>query len=242
MIIRPAENSNHLLLITQPDHAALAAACMAAWQGDGFPASERRDEVLFATLHHDDGWLDVDTAPLVSEADGRLLDFISAPDEVRLAIWPRAVERLQSSPYVAALVAQHALQIYEPYRRTMAAAGFFDRLEALRERHLAAAAPRTFDDLVRDYFFVQMGDTLSLTFCNRWTGSRRVAGYEIRFDGFRLTVDPDPFDRVEVPLSVPARRLPRRPFSQTDARNAFEAAPVVPLTGVLSGPPITVVS
>lgn len=238
MIIRPADDSTDMLLITQPDHAALAAVCVAAWQGDNFPASERRDEVLFATLHHDDGWLDVDMAPLVSEADGRLLDFTSAPDHVRLAIWPRAVKRLESSPYVAALVAQHALQIYEPYRRTMAS-GFFGQMEALRHQHLAEAAPLTFDDLVRDYFFVQMGDTLSLTFCNPWTGTRRLAGYSIRLHGSRLSVDPDPFGGLEIPLSVAARRLPNRTFSQLEARMAFEAAPVLALTGVLSGPPAT---
>lgn len=235
MIIRPANGSTDVLLVTQPAHAALAAVCMAAWRGDDFPASERHDEVLFATLHHDDGWLDVDTAPLVSEVDGRLLDFTSAPDHVRLAIWPRAVKLLESSPYVAALVAQHALQIYEPYRRTMAS-GFFGEMEALRNRHLAEAAPLTFDDLVRDYFFVQMGDTLSLTFCNAWTGSRRLAGYTIHLDGSRVSVDPDPFGGLEVPLSVVARRLPNQPFSQPEARKAFDAAPVLALTGVLSGP------
>jgi hypothetical protein len=235
MIIRPADDSTDMLLITQPDHAALAAVCMAAWRADGFPASVRRDEVLFATLHHDDGWLEVDTAPLVSEGDGRLLDFTSAPDHVRLAIWPRAVKLLESSPYVAALVAQHALQIYEPHRRTMAA-GFFGEMEALRNRHLAEAAPLTFDDLVRDYFFVQMGDTLSLTFCNAWTGPQRLAGYTIRRDGSRVSVAPDPFGGLEVPLAVVARRLPHRPFSQREARKAFDAAPVLTITGALSGP------
>src|SRR5687767_10434335 len=112
-------HDDHLLLITQPDHAALAATMMSAWRAGGFPTSRRRDVVLFATAHHDDGWLEVDRSPLVNEANGRLLDFISAPDEVRLAVWPRAVARLSATPYAAALVAQHALRIFQPHRGAM---------------------------------------------------------------------------------------------------------------------------
>src|SRR5262245_9095214 len=135
------------MLIAQPDHAALAARIMSAWRADGLPASSRREVILFATHHHDDGWLDVDATPLVSAA-GELLDFVNAPEPVRLGLWPRAVERLEATPYAAALVAQHALHIYESYRAKGQASGFFAEMESLRERHLANAAPRTATDLV----------------------------------------------------------------------------------------------
>lgn len=49
---------------------------------------------------------EVDAAPLVDETTGRILDFIHAPDEVKRGVWPRAVERLRTMPYAAALVAQ----------------------------------------------------------------------------------------------------------------------------------------
>src|SRR5262245_57942153 len=233
MIIR--KQSDGLLLITQPDHAALAGRIMSAWRADGLPASSRRDLIVFATRHHDDGWLDVDAMPLVSAA-GELLDFVNAPEPVRLGIWPRAVERLKATPYVAALIAQHALHIYEPYRARGQAGAFFAEMEALRERHLAHAAPRSLTDLLDDYFFIRMGDTLSLAFCNGWTDPQRQAHYESRLIGTRLTVAPDPFEGREIPFDVPVRRFRAQPFTPDQASAAFVNAPVETLTGVASGP------
>jgi hypothetical protein len=226
---------DQLLLITQPDHAALAGAIVSAWRADGLPASPRRDVVLFATTHHDDGWLELDVAPLVG-ADGQLLDFINSPDDVRLAVWPRAVKKFAGNPYVAALVAQHALSIYEPYRGHAVRAAFFAEMQMLRDESLARAAPRTAADLAADYFFVGLGDTLSLTFCNGWTETRRVGDYDTRLVGDRLTVAPDPFDGRELPLKISARRLPNRRFTSADAASAYRAAPVVTLDAVVSGP------
>jgi hypothetical protein len=233
MIIQ--KQSDDFLLITQPDHAALAGRLMSAWRADGLLASSRREIVLFATHHHDDGWLDVDAAPLVGAA-GELLDFVNAPEPVRMGIWPRAVDLLKTMPYAAALVAQHALQIYEAHRARGHARAFFVEMEALRDRQLATAAPRSMADLIEDYFFVRMGDTLSLAFCNRWTEPLRQARYEIRVIGSRLTVTPDPFEGREIPFDVPMRRLRQQPFTPDEASAAFVNAPFETLTGVASGP------
>ena len=92
MIVRT--NPDHLLLITQPDHAALSAAIMARWRRDGLPAHPRREWLLLATREHDAGWAEVDVAPIVDPASGRLLDFVHAPDAVRQEVWPRSIERL----------------------------------------------------------------------------------------------------------------------------------------------------
>jgi hypothetical protein len=233
MIIQ--KQADDLLLITQPDHAALAARIMSAWRADGLPASPRRAIILFATLHHDDGWLDVDPTPLVGAA-GELLDFMNAPEAVRLGIWPRAIDRLKATPYAAALVAQHALHIYEAYRGKGQAPAFFAEIDTLRDRQLAGAPPRSLADLVEDYFFVMMGDTLSLAFCNGWTEPLRQARYDVRLIGSRLTVAPDPFEGREVPFAVPMRRLGKRPFTPEEASAAFVNAPLETLTGVASGP------
>jgi hypothetical protein len=233
VIIRKHED--HLLLITQPDHAALAGTIMAAWQSEGLPASPRRDLVLFATEHHDDGWQEMDRTPMVAP-DGRLLDFITAPDEIRLGVWPRAVARFAERPYIAALIAQHALSIYEPYRGHAVRSAFFAEMRELRDAHLARAQPLTSTELAADYFFVGLGDTISLTFCNNWSEPRRVGRYGVRLAGDRLTVDPDPFGGKAIPLTVAARRIPDRRFAEPEAAAAFRAAPVVTVNAVLSGP------
>lgn len=246
MIIRPDGFS--LLLITQPDHAALAGRLMRAWRSDGLIDSARRPQILVAIEEHDNGWRDVDEAPLVDASTGRLLDFVEAPAAVRQGLWPQGVARLSRTPYAAALVAQHAVSVYGRYRSDHGWSAFFREMEDARDRCLRAAepvtpAPVTPEQLAEDYRFVRLGDLASLTFCNGWTEPQAdAAGYTTRLenahllDEARLIVTPDPFGGREVPFAITARRLPARAYeSSSDARTAFRAAPTVALTGVASG-------
>ena len=234
MIIRPTED--HLLLIAQSDHAAVAETIVGAWRRDGFPVAPRRRTVLLATRRHDDGWIDEDRSPLVDEEHGRLVDFASAPDAVKQRIWPRGVALLTDEPYAGALVAEHALHLFEAHRREGHWRPFFADMEAARRERLAESG-REAADLRADYFFVRIGDLLSLTFCNGWSDPQHDGEYRIHWDGARLAIAPDPFDGVQVPLTVPARRLPNRPyFSRHEAAAAYAAAPTVALRGVATGP------
>ena len=229
-----------LLLIRQPDHAALSARVMEHWRADGFPDSPARAAVLHAIEEHDNGWLEPDAAPLVHESTGRIADFVSAPDGVKRAVWPRGVARLAHAPYAAALVAQHALHVFRRFRTDAGWAEFFAEMEQARASAAQSIGARTLDDVQRDYPFLRIGDLISLTFCNAWTDPQKDdagSGYEIRLAGTRVIVAPDPFDGREIPLAVPARELPDRPFrSAADARDAWSAAPNVVLTGIASGP------
>ena len=235
MIIR--SGNGQLLLIKQSDHAALAGEIMRAWRRDGLASSPRRDIILLATRRHDDGWIEQDQSPLLSDVSGEALDYLHAPDDVRRSIWPRGVEVLSGHPYAAALVAQHALHLFDKYRTEPSWQDFFTQMERLRAEQLAAAAPRTADDLRGDYVFVRMGDLLSLQFCDDWYEPQCDGPYMSTWDGERLTVTPDPFEGGEVPLTVTARRLTAQTFSnQAELARAYDMAPTVTLTGVASGP------
>lgn len=235
MIVRAHGSSQ--LLITQPDHAALAARIMREWRAGGFHVATRYSVILQAIEEHDNGWREVDAVPILDDVTGRILDFVYAPDQIRRAVWPRGVERLAATPYAAALVAQHAVHIYRRYRGDPGWASFFSEMEARRDRHLRAAAPLTLDDLLRDYFFVRAGDLASLTFCNAWSEVQSDdAGYAIRLEGTRLIITPDPFEGREVPLVITARELPNRPYrSASEAELVFSAAREVVVKGVASG-------
>jgi uncharacterized protein DUF3891 len=233
VIIRTS--GTELLLIRQVDHAALAERIIAAWRLGGFGQSPRRDEILLAARRHDDGWSDQDAAPLVDPATGELLDYLHAPDDVREGIWPRGVDRLSQFPYSAALVAQHALHLFDKYRGDPGWRAFFDRMERRRAASLAAAAPRTEDDLLHDYFYVRMADLLSLQFCDDWREPQRHGDFETRWDGARLTITPDPFEGASVPMTVSARRLPDVRYDGHAAATAFAAAPLVTINGVAAG-------
>jgi hypothetical protein len=238
MILRPS--GDDLLLITQPDHAALAARLMRHWQLGGLPASGRRADILIAIEEHDNGWLEPDTTPIVDRDTGRLLDFVTVPGTVRRGVWPRAVTRLAGTPYAAALVAQHALHIYRRYKGEAEWDAFFAQMEAERGHFLAAAGVRDLGALKRDYVFLRIGDLLSLTWCNAWREPQTDdagSGTTVHLEGDELVLSPDPFAGRRIPFEVAARKLPGAPWISADAAaRAWAAAEVVTVKGTARGP------
>lgn len=237
MIVRT--DASGLYLITQPDHARLAARLIEAWRADGLPERPSRQVILLATREHDNGWHEEDAAPTV-DAEGRPHDFIGVPDPVKWRIWPRGVARLaDTDPAAAALVAQHALRIFCAHRADPAWAPFFAEIEAARDRLLGITGqrgPAARARFLQDYRFVYLGDVLSLFFCNRWTHPVRAEGYELRPTAEGVEVAPDPFEGATVPLSVRAGRIPARQYqSDRDLRSALELADWVELTGTCRG-------
>ena len=234
MIIRPHGSAQ--LLITQPDHAALAGRIMQHWAADEFGALPHRAGILRAIAEHDNGWREVDGVPLVDPATGHLLDFVHAPDAVRQGVWPRGVRRLAQIPYAAALVAQHALEIYARYRPEPAWEPFFAEMEAARGRQLRRAS-LGLEELQRDYLFVRAGDLISLTFCTGWRDEQAIAGrYLVHLEGDELLVTPDPFAGRIIPIVIAGVEMPETRFSTiTGADEAFRRARRVQLTGTVRG-------
>ncbi len=177
MIIRTTDDSQ--VFITQPDHARLAAEAIANWHDDGFDDNPRRASILLAAREHDNGWREEDSLTHV-DANGKALDFICVPIEVRHRIWPRAVDRLgEQDPYAAALVAQHALTVYGHYESDMAWDPFF---EIMRERcaaQLARSDAGMAGHLLGDYRFVHAADRISLAFCTGWPQPLESYGHRI---------------------------------------------------------------
>jgi hypothetical protein len=232
VIVRSTELS--LTLITQPDHAALAWRIMEHWVADGLPVAEHRAPILTAILQHDNGWQEVDLAPLHG-GDGGVLDFVTTPIDVRQAVWPRGVERLAPTPMAAALVAEHAINVYSRYRDDAAWASFFSQMAELRAR-FAGVADVSLEEVAEDYFFLRAADLLSLTFCNGWTDVQHIRHYAFRLDDRVMTIQPDPFAGATVPLEVLARVLPRQHYaSVADLGDAWAASSRVTVRGVLRG-------
>jgi hypothetical protein len=247
MIVRPDGDS--WLLITQPEHAALSAHLMRAWQAEGFPERPTREVALLATAQHDIGWEDADAAPLVDPATSGPYDFVGAPTSVKQAVWRRALAVLpQQSTYVAALVAQHALHIYRRYRDQPDWQPFLEEVARERDRwfwtdewpvgrpdgHLdpPVAERRWF---LQDYATLRTGDILSLAFCNGWTHAE-AEGYTVHQDDGVLLVTPDPFGGLEVRFSVAARRVARAACTSAEGlRAALASATTLTLTGCAVG-------
>ena len=177
-------------LVTQPDHAQLAGRIMEECLPLAMHA--RRASILLAAAEHDNGWIEEDAAPAV-DAGARVVDFVTAPLSVRHGVWPRAIARLAGDPWAAALVAQHAITVYDRFRSDDAWTQFFADMEALRDNRLARTTLHL-DDLVADYAFVRLGDLISLTFCTGWTDEQGFGGWTVHLSGASVVVAPDPFD------------------------------------------------
>jgi hypothetical protein len=235
VIVRPAGDRVHL--ITQPDHAHLAHAIMA--RSVPLASRPRREAILHAIAEHDNGWAEPDAAPTVDADSGMIADFVNAPVAVRQAVWPRGVARLADDPWAAALVAHHAISVYDRYRRDPAWDAFFAGLETTRDALLRESGG-SLDDLTGDYAFVRLGDLVSLAFCTGWTDEHRVGDWAVRLAGTTVTVTPDPFGGARIPFSIDARELPNRRFtSDGDLREAVGRARTTTLRGEVAGGPAT---
>lgn len=238
MIIRRLPSS--LQLISQPQHAALAARIMRLWQPDHFPESPRKASILNAIEQHDNGYAEIDETLVVDEATGRLLDFIEISDALKRETSWRGIERLASDPYAAALVAQHRLHVYRRYVDHPEWSAFFAQVTAAREAYIRAAGAVSLDVLLRDYAFVRAGDLASLAFCNNWTDvDADGSGYAMRLEGTSMFIIPDPFGGRTIAIEIDAREIGPRSFgSVAEAQRVVASAPVVTLRGLVSGPRI----
>jgi hypothetical protein len=194
----------------------------------------RSQSILLAIAQHDNGWQEPDAAPPIDPATGRIYDFISAPAALRQGVWPRAVERLSHNPWAAALVAQHAITVYDRFRNDSEWDAFFARMEAARDRYVADT-PLSATELHEDYPYVRIGDLISLIFCNRWS-EERYRDWTFSLDGVRVSVSPDPFGGRDVPFEITAVEVGDIPYtSDEELRSALGQGSRVVLGGVVSG-------
>jgi hypothetical protein len=198
-------------------------------------ARPRRDAILHAIAEHDNGWAEEDAAPTVHPDTGSVVDFVSAPLSVRHAVWPRGVARLADDPWAAALVAQHALTVYDRFRPEAEWTSFFTEMEAARNA-MARASGMSQPDLAVDYAFVRLADLISLTFCTGWTDEQRFGRWTVQLSGTRVVVTPDAFGGAEVPIEIGAKALRSERFrSDAELRDALSEAETKTLHGEVAG-------
>ena len=231
MIVRAVRDG--VQLITQPDHAHLARAIMEHCVA--LAARPRRAAILQAIGEHDNGWAEEDAAPTVNPETGLVADFVSVRLSVRHAVWPRGVARLADDPWAAALVAQHALTVYDRFRSEPEWTPFFDTMAAARDA-MVRASGMPLDDLATDYPFVRLADLISLTFCTGWRDQQRFGDWTVQLSDTRVVVTPDAFGGTEIPIEINAREIRDQPFrSDEELRNALRNAKATTLRGEVAG-------
>ena len=232
MIVRSFDNA--IQLITQPDHAHLARAIMDRCAP--LVARPRRQSILLAIGEHDNGWADEDAAPTVNPATGTIVDFVGAPLNVRHRVWPQAVARLAHDPWAAALVAHHAIAVYDRFRPQSDWSSFFSEMEATRDAILRASK-MSIADLIADYPFLRLGDLISLAFCTGATEEYRLGEWTIQLTGASVLVAHDMFAGARIPVEIAAREIPKQRFrADEELRVALASAKTTILRGEVAGP------
>lgn len=213
-----AETGSSLRVITQNDHAHLAARILGLWTTHGLPEHPRRQRLLTAAREHDNGWQEADSAPFHRESDGRPVDFLTISTDQRIEIWHRgALRHAEEAPEVAVLIVQHALQLHSRH--------FVDEewQPALRawadlRTELLEKAPVSREELAADYRWIDLVDALSLALCSGWHRTLELGPWKVHCAGDVLEVDPFPLAGATT-LTVPCRTIPNRRFE-----NATELA------------------
>jgi len=194
----------------------------------------RRDVILYAIHEHDNGWTEEDASPSVNPSTGEIVDFVNAPADVRQRVWTRGVARLADDPWAAALVAQHAIVIYDRFHGDPTWGPFFDGMRERRDA-MAGSAGRSLEDLFADYEFVRLADLTSLAFCTGWTGEQRFGDWVVRLSGTRV-LTPDVFRGVEFPIEIAAIAITNQRFQSDDElRDALRHATQTTVTGTVVG-------
>ena len=208
---REPKSDRMLWLVTQNDHAPLAAELLSLWRRDGLPGHRRRNDLLFAAREHDNGWREADSAPRCDPQSGRPLDFISVSQELRREIWLRGVERYAvRNPYAAWLIAEHAIHLH---RGSVDEAEWRVLLERWKERQdeLVEEAGEAPEGLRSDYRWIELSDVLSLGLCSSWRRSFELHGYRCELEPGRVTLDPFPLAGATT-FRVAARAIPDREY------------------------------
>jgi len=231
MIVRP--DPHGVQLITQTDHAHLARAVMEHCVA--LAARPRRAAILHAIAEHDNGWAEEDAAPIVDPQTGHVVDFVSLPLSARQAVWRRGVARLAANPWVASLVAQHALTVYDRFRPETEWTSFFAEMEATRDA-LLRTSELPLGDLLADYVFVRLADLISLTFCTGSTTEQRFSDWTVQLSESRVFVAPDPYDGATVSIEIRTRRIRKNRFrTDEELRDALGDAHAMTLRGEIAG-------
>ncbi len=212
-------------LVSQEDHARLAADIVALYREELWHDLARRDDVLFAVREHDNGWREIDRAPALDEATRGPCDFVRAPPETRTGIWRRGTRRhFAERPYSSLLITRHALALSAAFRGVPAWAEMFDELDA-QQRALVATTDPSPPGLRADQALLTAADVMSIAVCKRWPGAFSCGALTGSVRDEELRLCPFPL-REPATVTVAFRRIDRRAYdSAAELKEAFEAAP-----------------
>ena len=231
------------LLISQMDHAKLAADLAHAWHVPLVDEPEAERQLLATIEHHDDGWREWETSLKADAVSGRPLQFTEMPLADSLEIWQRSIDECRAFGELAGwLVAGHfeaLLRHSNAWQKTThpasaAAQAFLARNDAARMEWQAAWQARhpgqsSLPD--RALKWLQFFDYFSLWLCcaerqgvDRLTGvDREQVVFEA--NGAEIALVDWPFQVAPLRLSIAGREVTRQSYTDETLQTAYENGP-----------------
>ncbi len=210
MIIQ--RHKGEILAIKQEDHAAFAGFLLEHWSDHRFSRDANREDIIFATRMHDNGWREYDEAPRLNKGTGIPVDFRHVNAEEAYEVWMRGTNRyLEERPFVALLIAHHGYSLHEhAHNRDGIWKKFFVELAQIRGE-LRTKLELTHNALEHSYSFLRMMDWYSLAYCmDPEVGKEKpqvYAGYKFKRNGPEYLFRPYPFDTKNLSYTLPVYRL-----------------------------------
>jgi len=202
------KNRKQVIAIKQEDHAAFAAFLLENWSDHGFPHDPDREQIIFATKVHDNGWKEYDANPRLDQRTQLPIDFMHVNAEETYEVWMRGSKKyVEKDPLVALLITHHAYALHEhAHRRDGVWKKFFIEL-AQQRATLRDQLGLVHNQVERIYSFLRMADWFSLSYClDPKLGAEKpakYAGYSVRRDGSTFQFRPYPFHSRELHYKLP---------------------------------------
>lgn len=236
-----------LIVISQPAHSWISGQLARVWGGGEF--EQPSEDLCLAAELHDVGFLDWERSPTFNPETGLPHDFLNMPPDLHLSIWSKGIEHLlRFGSYPALLLSMQfcniAHQNWVSRKKGNIVRQFLADQISFQQTTLAAlkndshyAAFLTDSTILRDRQLLTVLDWLSLLLCLGLQEPKTIPEVPSRNATTPITVTPLDAHGKTVrlspwPLRVPnlqvayeGRRFLKTCKSETEMREAFQAAP-----------------
>ena len=205
-MIRRKTSATGYLLISQIQHARLAADIAKIWSSTELENYTLADDLHYAIEHHDDGWKDRDNTPDLNPATDLPRSFTEMEPDTALAIACRCIQACAThSPVCAYWVSQH-FQILAEQRQQSAdltphakqqTDRFLQQQRATSGRHLPDIPAQI---LRQGTAWLRFFDRISLLLCCRLPAD---PDHTVAPDGQHVTIEQRPADDGTVAVKIP---------------------------------------
>lgn len=229
-MILHAATPESVVCVSQAAHSWISGQMARAWGNDEFARHEPWESVCLACELHDIGMAEWDLHPRLDPETGRPLSFLKMPEDVHVALWRAAPDKvLATSPHAALLISMHGTSLMRHREPSAQVNAYIAEQEALQERLVTRLdADRGHVQTNRETLWAM--DHLSLTLMvDGWSpasvvapGRREMTAELVQDD--TLIVDPWPFATETVSVGCYGRRLDGRFTDEAAMHEALDAA------------------